>query len=247
MDNIFLIAGKEFRSYLKTPMAYIVTCIFLVLSGVFFVFYLSTNGYNDTSIRGFSDPLGLFGLPGYGNIFFMLFASIITMRLLSEEKKLGTWELLLTSPVKDSDLILGKYLGSLGIFTGMLALTLYYPVILMIFGDPDTGPFWSSYLGLFLFGGASLAVGTFASSLTSNQVISAVVAGGILFGLWFLGILAQSLPTALAKVVGYISFSSHFPSFIVGIIDTRDVVYYLSIAVLFIYLGIRSLETSRWN
>lgn len=247
MNKITLIASKEFRSYLKSPMAYIVTCIFLVLTGVFFIFYLTSTNYNDTSIRGFVDPLSVFGLSGYGNIFFLLFAAIITMRLLAEEKKLGTWELLLTSPVRDTEIIIGKFLGSLGILFGMLILTLYYPVLLMVLGDPDLGPIWTSYLGLFLFGSAALAVGLFASSLTSNQIVAAVVSGGILFALWFIGIIAKNMPTAIQQVLNYISLSNHFPNFVVGIIDTRDVVYYLSITALFLYMAIRSLETGRWS
>jgi ABC-2 type transport system permease protein len=246
VSNIFLIAGKEFRSYLKSPMAYIVTCIFLLATGFLFVFYLTSTSYTDTSIRGFVDPgSGLFGVSG--PILMLLFAAIITMRLLAEEKKLGTWELLLTSPVRDTEVVAGKFLGSLGVMVGMLVLTLYYPIILKTMGDPDFGPILASYIGLILFGSAVLAIGIFASSLTSNQLVAAVVSGGILFALWFIGIISQTAPKGLQQVLGYISLSSHFPSFVVGIIDTRDVVYYLSITVLFLFLAVRSLESSRWN
>jgi ABC-2 type transport system permease protein len=169
------------------------------------------------------------------------------MRLLAEEKKMGTLELLLTAPVRDSEVIMGKFLGSLGILTAMLALTFYYPILLMWFGDPDWGPIATGYLGLFLLGGASLAVGLFASSLTSNQIVAAVVAGGVLFALWFVGMAADLLPEALGEVIGYLSLSYHFPDFTRGMIDTRGVIYYLSITVLFLFLAIRSLESSRWS
>lgn len=238
MRNAWLIASKEFRSYLTSPMAYIVTCIFLILTGVFFVFYLVGNNYNDTSISGFVQ---------YGSMFLLLFAAVMTMRLLSEEKKLGTWELLLTSPVKDSEVIVGKFLGSMGLLVAMLVLTLYYPLILVVFGDPDMGPILTSYLGMVLLGSSALAVGIFASSLTSNQIISAVVSGGILFGLWFVGTVTQSAPTAIKNVLNYISLSGHFSSFNIGVIDTRDVIYYLSVTVLFLYLSIRSIEQGRWS
>ncbi len=238
MRNIMLIAGKEFRAYLTSPMAYIVTAIFLALTGVFFVYYLASTSYNDTSIRGFVEN---------GSVFLLLFAAIITMRTLAEEKKLGTWELLLTSPVRDTEVIVGKFLGSITILIVMLVLTLYYPFLLIIFGDPDIGPIMTSYLGMFLLGSAAFAVGIFASSLTNNQIVSAVVSGAILFVFWFLGTVANSAPEALQKVIGYISLQYHFSAFVIGIIDTQALVYYISFTVLFLYLAVRSLENSRWS
>lgn len=238
MKNITLIAGKEFKGYLTSPMAYIVISIFLLLTGTFFSTYLTSISYTDTTIKGFLD---------YANILLLLFAAIITMRLLAEEKKLGTWELLLTSPVKDVEVVIGKFLGSLGILVVMLVLTMYYPLLLIIFGDPDMGPIWTSYLGLLLLGSSALAVGIFASSLTNNQIIAAVVSGGILAALWYVGIGASYVPAAIGQVLSYISLSYHFSTFSIGIIDTRSIVYYLSVTVLFLYSAIRSLETSRWN
>jgi len=234
--NTTTIALKEFKSYLASPMAYVVTGIFLVFTGFFFQSSLTT--YSETSIRGFL---------GWGSILLLLLAPVLTMRLLAEEKKMGTLELLLTAPVRDNEVIVGKFLGSLGILTAMLALTFYYPLLLMWFGDPDWGPIATGYLGLFLLGGASLAVGLFASSLTSNQIVAAVVAGGVLFALWFVGMAADLLPEAMGEVIGYLSLSSHFPDFMRGMIDTRGIIYYLSITVLFLFLAIRSLENSRWS
>ena len=116
-----------------------------------------------------------------------------------------------------------------------------------VFGDPDIGPMATGYLGLFLLSCASLAIGIFASSMTSNQIVAAVVAGGILFGLWYLGVAANYLPQALGDVIGYFSLSNYFPDFMRGIIDTRGIVYYLSITALFLFLAIRSLENSKWS
>jgi ABC-2 type transport system permease protein len=234
--NIVTIATKEFKSYLVSPMAFIVTGIFLVITGVFFAIDPST--YYQTSISGFLQS---------GSIILLLLTAVITMRLIAEERKLGTIELLLTAPVRDSELILGKYFGSLGIILVMLALTLYYPILLIIFGDPDIGPIGTGYLGMFLLGGTCLAIGLFASSLSSNQIVSAVVAGGILFGLWFIGVAADYLPQKLAEVINYFSLSYYFSDFIKGIIDTRAIIYYLSITALFLFLAIRSLENSRWS
>jgi ABC-2 type transport system permease protein len=238
LKNIGIISRKELKSYLSSPMAYVVTAVFLVLTGTFFATYLASTNYSDTSIRGFL---------GAGQILILLFAAVLTMRLIAEERKLGTWELLLTVPVRDTEIILGKFLGSLAVLTGMLVLTFYYPILLMVFGDPDLGPIITSYLGLFLLGCASLAIGIFASSLTSNQIVAAVVAGGILFTLWFLGIAGNFVPGALGEVLSYISLSHHFPDFIRGIVDTKAVVYYLSITALFLYMAIRSTETDRWR
>ena len=236
MRNTTTIALKEFKSYLASPMAYVVTGIFLVLTGFFF--QSSPTTYSETSINGFL---------AYGSILLLLLASVLTMRLLAEEKKMGTLELLLTAPVRDSEVIMGKFLGSLGILTAMLALTFYYPILLMWFGDPDIGPIATGYLGLFLLGCTSLAVGLFASSLTSNQIVAVVIAGGILFALWFIGMAADLLPEALGEVIGYLSLYHHFPDFMRGVIDTRGIIYYLSITALFLFLAVRSLENSRWS
>lgn len=236
MRNTTTIALREFKSYLASPMAYVVTGIFLMLTGFFF--QSSSSTYSETSINGFLL---------WGSILLLLLASVLTMRLLAEERKMGTLELLLTAPVRDSEVIAGKFLGSLGILTVMLALTFYYPLLLWIFGDPDWGPIATGYLGLFLLGCTSLAVGLFASSLTSNQIVAAVVAGGILCALWFLGMAADLLPEAMREVISYFSLSHYFPDFMRGVIDTRGIIYYLSITVLFLFLAIRSLESSRWS
>ncbi len=236
MRNTAAIAFKEFKSYQASPMAYVVTGIFLVLTGFFFG--TSSATYNETSISGFLEP---------GNMLLLLLASVFTMRLIAEERKLGTIELLLTAPVRDSEVILGKFLGSLSLLVVMLVLTFYYPLLLIIFGDPDMGPIATGYLGLFLLGGTSLAVGIFASSLSSNQIVAAVVAGGILFALWFAGWAAGFLPEAMTKVISYTSLAYYFPDFMSGVIDTRAIIYYLSITALFLFLAIRSLENSRWS
>jgi len=237
--NTATIAFKEFKSYLTSPMAYIVAAIFLAATGFFFGNrVLSPSTYYETSLKGFL---------GIASILLLLLASVLTMRLLAEERKMGTLELLLTAPVRDSEVILGKFLSSLGVLAVMLVLTFYYPILLISFGDPDMGPIATSYLGLLLLGCTALAVGLFASSLTSNQIVAAVVSGGILFALWFVGFAADILPQAIGEVVGYFSLSFHFPNFTSGIIDTRSIVYYLSMTALFLFLAIRSLENSRWN
>jgi len=238
LRRIALICGKEIGTYLSSPMAYIVSAIFIALSGASFTTYLAQTSYSDTSIRGFLET---------GQLLILLFSALLTMRLISEERKLGTWELLLTAPVREYEIVLGKFFSCLLVLAGMLILTLYFPLLLMIFGDPDTGPILTSYLGLFLLGSASVAIGIFASSLTPNQIVSAVVAGGILFGLWFLGMVGSLIPEPLGEILSYFSLSEHFPGFVRGVVDTRDLVYYLSVTAVFLFLSVRSIETERWR
>ena len=238
MKAIGIIFAREYKSYLSTPMAYVVTAIFLAVSGAFFTTYLASTAYTDTSIRGFLQAAQYLTL---------LFAAVLTMRLIAEERKMGTWELLLTVPVRDVDIIMGKFFGSLAVLVSMFALTAYYPILLAVLGDPDLGPILTSYLGLLLLGSASIAVGIFASSLTSNQLVSAVVCGGILFALWFLGSLADFAPGPVGDLLSYVSLSSHFPDLMRGIVDTRAVVYYLSVTAIFLFMAIRSTETDRWQ
>jgi len=238
LRRIALICGKEIGTYLSSPMAYIVSAIFIALSGASFTTYLAQTSYSDTSIRGFLET---------GQLLILLFSALLTMRLISEERKLGTWELLLTAPAREYEIVLGKFFSCLLVLAGMLILTLYFPLLLLIFGDPDIGPILTSYLGLFLLGSASVAIGIFASSLTPNQIVSAVVAGGILFGLWFLGMVGSLIPEPLGEILSYFSLSEHFPGFVRGVVDTRDLVYYLSVTAVFLFLSVRSIETERWR
>ena len=231
------IAQRELKVYLTSPMAYIVICIFLALAGLFFS-VLSSAAYYETSISGFLN---------WGSLVLLLMSAVITMRLISEERKLGTLELLLTSPIRDSELILGKFLGSLGMLAIMLGLTILYPILLEIYGDPDPGPIISGYIGMFLLGMTCLSVGIFTSTLSSNQIVSAVVAGGILFGLWYIGVAAGYLPEALGNVIQYFSLQYYYPDFLSGFIDTRGIIYYISITALFLFLAIRSVENSRYS
>ncbi len=238
MTSIGIISRRELAAYLSSPMAYVVTAIFLALSGTFFGTYLAATSFEDTSIRGFLNA---------AQYLILLFAAVLTMRLVAEEKKVGTWELLLTAPVRDVEIVAGKYLGSLAVLAGMLVLTFYFPFLLVLFGDPDLGAIGASYLGLFLLGSACLSIGIFASTLSANQLVSAVVGGGILFGLWFLGSVESLATGPLKEIVPYFSLSHHFQDFVRGIVDTRAVVYYLSVTALFLYLATGSIQTARWR
>ena len=235
--NTFNIAWKETKAYFGTPAAYVVGTMFLALTGVFFVAEV-TSPFAEASIRGIVE---------WASFFIILLAPLLTMRLLAEEQKLGTLELLLTSPVRDWEVVLGKYIASLLILLAILSATFYYTLLLFWFGDPDIGPVLSGYLGLVLFGAASLAIGLLGSSLSSNQIVAAVVGIAILLMLTFVNRVADLITGIAKQVVDGLSMSRHMVDFGRGVIDTSSVVFFLSLAAVFIFLTIRSLETRRWR
>ncbi|MSQ34040.1 MAG: hypothetical protein EXR60_06465 [Dehalococcoidia bacterium] len=244
MRNTILITAKEFRSYFTSPIAYVVTAVFLALTGFFFAVSV-TRPLADASMRDFvsiSQFILWFIIPA------------LTMRLFAEEQKLGTLEMLLTAPVRDIEVVLGKYLASLGVLLAMLLPTAYFVALLFWFGTPDTGPILSAYIGLVLMGAALLTLGLFASSLSSNQIIAFVVGAGIILVLLFADAVA-GLPGAdpplfvqrLVAVIQYASIRTHLIDFSRGVIDTRDVIYYAVLTVVGLFLTVRSLETRRWR
>jgi ABC-2 type transport system permease protein len=237
LNNAIAIAWKESKSYFSTPTAYIVGAMFLVLTGIFFVFDIS-RPFADASVRSFINWAA----------FFVVFLSpLLTMRLLAEEQKMGTLELLLTSPVRDWEVVAGKYIASFLILVATIALTVYYVLLLYFFGNPDSGPVLSSYLGLFLYGAAALSIGLLASSLSSNQIVAAVVGMAVLLTLSNVDRVASLVEGVTADVLNGVSMNAHFLDFTRGIIDTSHVIYYLSLTAVFLFLTVRSLETRRWR
>ena len=237
MSNALAIAWKESKSYFSTPTAYIVGAMFLVLTGIFFVD--DVTGRNpEASVRGFVN---------WTSFFLLFLAPLLTMRLLAEEQKMGTLELLLTAPVRDWEVVMGKYLASLLTIVVTVALTLFYVFLLYWYGDPDTGPILSSYLGLLLHGAAALAVGLLASSLSSNQIVAAVVGMSILLTLSFIDGVADLVSGVAAEVLDGLALDTHFTDFTRGVVDTGHILYYVSLAAVFLFLTVRSLETRRWR
>ncbi len=231
------VAWKEIKVYFSKPTAYIVGMMFLALSGFFFA-------------RDLNDPFPQASLVNFfegATIILILIAPVLTMRLMAEEQKLGTIELLLTSPVRDWEVIIGKYLASFIFLIATLALTLYYTVLLYVFASPDPGPIYAGYLGLALYGGAALAIGLLCSTLTSNQIVAAVVAMGILLVMFFADLASDNISGTASTVISEISIRSHFDDFDRGVIDTKHVVYYLSVIAFFLFMSIRALESRRWR
>ena len=237
MNNTITIAWKETKAYFTTPTAYIVGAMFLVLTGIFFVFDM-TRPFAEASVRNFVT---------WANLFIMFLAPLLTMRLLAEEQKLGTLELLLTAPVRDWEVVLGKYIASFITLMVTIAFTLYYVILLYMFATPDTGPILSAYFGLVLYGTASLAIGLMASSLSGNQIVAAVVGIGILLTLSFIDRIASIVEGLAADILNGVSMNAHFTDFARGVIDTSHVVYYISMAAVFLFIAVRSLETRRWR
>lgn len=243
MKNTWVIAWKEIRGYFASPMAYVVALIFLALTGYFFVrsvdSALSGANFPEASLRDLLRNMSIFILPWL--------APVLTMRLLAEEQKVGTIELLLTSPVRDWEVVMGKFVACMAFYLGALALTLWYVVMLMWRGNPEMGPLLSGYLGIILYGAAGISVGLLASSLTSNQIVAAVVSLGILVLLSFLELGADQVTGVGSTIVAQLGLTTHFDDFVRGVIDTSHLVYYVSFIAVFLFLTIRSLETRRWR
>ena len=237
MKNTTAIAWRETKAYFLTPTAYVVGSMFLVLTGIFFVFEI-TSTFPEATVRG---------LVEWASFFMVFLSPLLTMRLLAEEQKLGTLELLLTAPVRDWEVVVGKYLAALLTMIVTVLMTLYYVLLLYWFGDPDTGPVLSAYLGLVLYGAAALSVGLLSSSLSSNQIVSAVVGTAVLLTLSFLDAVAQLVSGIAREVLNGLSMDAHLVDFNRGVVDTSNIVYYLSIAAVFLFVTVRLVETRRWS
>ena len=253
MKFISIIALKEIRTYFASPMAYVVAAAFLAITGFFFVASVS-DAFAEASIRGYLA----------GAVFFMIFMSpAITMRLIAEEQKLGTLELLLTSPLREFEVIIGKFIAAFFMIFIMILLSFFFILILFVYGDPDVGPILSGLLGLLLYASATLAVGLFSSALSSNQIVGLVVGSGILTGLTIIDFISDRITGTAAKVLDSFqlgaSFSvfdldslgvaegGHFADFARGIISMTDIIYYISVTAIFLVLTTLVLESRRWR
>ena len=235
---------RELKSYFTSLIAYTVIATFLAISGYFFY----TNMVMFVMFVGSDVRLGLWQQTFYDIRFVMVsLMPLLTMRLFAEEKKLGTIELLFTSPLRDMEIILGKYLASVLVLVAMLVLTFLYPMLLAVVFSVDLGPVAAGYLGLFLMGSACIACGLFLSSLTENQIVAAMSTLGVLLLLWFLDWNEGIAGASTVVVLHQLSFSEHFLNFIRGVIELDDVVYYLSAIVLFLFLTACSLESRKWR
>lgn len=246
---------KELRLYFTSPVAYAVGTIFLLIAGYFF--YSIFAFFTMASMQAMMNPAMARELnvtdsvlrPLFSNlsVILLLIMPLLTMRLIAEERRAGTIELLLTYPIRDGAVLAGKYLAALALYAMMIGLTLAYPAMVAYFAQLEWGPLLTGYLGLLLMGAAFLAVGLFASSLTENQIVAAVITFGVLLMFWVIGWSADYAGGAFGRVLAHLSILEHNESFSRGVLDTKDVIYYLNFTALALFLTLRALEARRWK
>ena len=235
MNKAFIIAKRELKSYFVSPVAYVIIGLFLIISG--FMYYSILFSSRVAEVRGFLMNMCFT---------FMLMSPILSMRLLSEEKKLGTIEFLYTSPIKVVDIVIGKYLGALLLYLVATAFFLQYPLYLVLFAKPDLGPVLTSVLGFILNGCACLAIGLFASSLSENQLISAIVGMITLILLWIIGWMGDLLPGGVGNFLGSLSLIKPLDNLSKGVISANDLFYYAALIFFFLFITVKRLEWKRW-
>ncbi|HUO06379.1 MAG TPA: ABC transporter permease subunit [Candidatus Binataceae bacterium] len=257
MKNALTIARKELAAYFVQPVAYVVLTVFLMLGGFFFFPMLRAFDIRLTMYTAMKDPdllehLNLNDMvisPLLHNlaIVLVLLVPAITMRSYAEEKRTGTYELLLTAPIRTGEIVVGKFIAAATFGVIMVALAGIFPLILMIFGNPEIGVMLSGYLGLALLAVTFVAVGLFTSSLTQNQIVAAISCFGVLLLLFVISWPVQTGGVRLAGLLRYLSLPEHFAQLVAGIIDTRDLVYFLSVVLTALFLTQRSVESARWR
>jgi len=254
MRNIWIIWRKELNSYFVSPIAYLLLTMFALIFGFFFwnaLAYFALMGMEE-QMRGQAMPMNLNEqiirpLLSNASVIGLFFIPMITMRLFAEEKRTGTIELLTTSPIRDVEIILGKWLAALTLYASMLLFTALNFAFLFKYGNPDWKPLAIGYLGLLLQAGGLLAIGTFISTLTRNQIIAGAATFGICLLLWVLEWVSGYETATWAQVLAYMSVITHFESFAKGVLDTKDAIFYITVIFLGLFFTTRSMESLRWR
>ena len=255
MRNALTIARRELNSYFTSPIAYILLAMFAVLFGYFFfsaVAFFVSHSARAAMQGGGMGPMNVnqyIVQPTFGNltIILLFLTPMITMRLFAEEKRTGTMELLMTSPVRDYEIIVGKWLAGMLLYSVMLGSTAISILVLFVYSTPDWQALLVGYLGLLLMGGTFLAIGAFISTLTKNQIVAGALTFGVFLVLYVLDWVNAYSTSTLGKVCQYLSVAPHFQQFAKGVIELKDVVYYVSAIGLGLFLSKRSLESLRWK
>jgi ABC-2 type transport system permease protein len=254
MRNIWIICRKELRSYFASPIAYILLTIFAVIFGFFFwnVLAIFVIEGMESQTRGQMSPMNINEqvvrpLLQNVSVIGLFFIPLITMRLFAEEKRTGTIELLVTSPVRDIEIVIGKWLAAMALYGCLLLFTAVNFAFLVRYGNPDWKPLAVGYLGLLLLAGGLLAIGTFISTLTKNQIVAGAVTFGVCLLLWVLEWVSGYDSSTWAHVLSYISVVTHFDSFGRGVIDSKDTIFYATVIFLGLFFTVRSVESLRWR
>jgi ABC-2 type transport system permease protein len=237
MNNAITIFRREMRSYFNSPVAYIVITLFLLVCGFFFTLPLFQNG-------GTADLRGLFANAGF---ILMFFCPAVAMRLLAEERRSGTIEILVTLPVKDEEIVVGKFLAGFALTAISIVLTFVAYLTIASLGNPDFGAAFGGYLGLILMAGVYVAIGLFTSSLSPNQIIAFIVGFVIIFAFFLLDKILPFLPDALTSFFEYLSIDYHYGNISRGVIDSRDLIYYFSMIFFFLYLAVKMTQLRKWR
>jgi ABC-2 type transport system permease protein len=253
LRNVLTLADKELRSYFASPIAYVIIGLFALLFGYFYYAYLYI------FIRSSAEMMQAGGRAANINqqmiasvlqnsaVIILFVMPMITMRTYSEEKRSGTIELLLTSPVTDVQIILGKFFGAMGLYVAMLAVTVLYIALLFWYGNPEWRPIVAGYLGLLLMGGCFISVGLLISSLTKNQIVAGILTFTVFLMLWIINWIGESSGPTTREVLNYLSITEHFNDFARGVVDTKHVIYYLSFITFGLFLTAKSVDSERWR
>ena len=256
MTPVQAVIAKELRGYFVSPIVYVVGSVFLLIFGLLSYLYIVFAGAQAIQLMQMQGGMAQINLNDL--VFRNLFASmrfvlliilpILTMRLFAEERKLRTFEFLMTSPIGINDIVAGKFVSALLIYLGLLGITGLVPTVLMLFSDFDWGPVLTGYLGMALLGALFLAVGLFASALTENQIVAAFVGFGILLTVWLVaGLGALFGDTTVGHLVSYVSFMEHYDRLVNGLIDTSDLMYFASGLALMLFLTRQVVDSARWK
>jgi len=258
MRNILAIVERELRAYFSSPIAYVVLTIFVFLSGIFFrsilsqVMQMALISQMQAQQLG-PRPMDMPGMISRGflstmSVILLFIMPMLTMALFSEEKKRGTLELLLTAPLTDLEVVLGKFFAAAAFYLILLLSTCIPMAVLYLYGSPASGPILTAYLGLLLYGLAILAIGLFISTLTENQIIAAVLSFGTIMVLWLVDVVAQNAESSWNKsLLSYLSILSHLDDFMKGILSTSHIIFYLSLMLGALFLTYRSIDSLRWR
>jgi ABC-2 type transport system permease protein len=255
MSNILAITQKELKGYFASPIAYVVIGFYALIFGFFFyslVLYFDRQSMQMMGLGGQGPSVNVneqLIRPAFLNamVVFLFVLPMITMRTYSEEKRSGTIELLLTSPLTDFQIIMGKFLGAMALYAAMLAITLIHISLLYAAGRPEFLPIATTYLGLLLMGGCFISVGLLISSLTKNQIVAVMVTFSVFLMLWVINWIASFTGPTAQQVLNYLSITDHVDDFTRGIIDTKHLVYYVSFICFGLFLTARAVDTERWR
>ena len=241
MRGMWIVFRREVGQYFVSPVAYLIAAAFLFLTG----FLFNNDLVASMTVKAASPAV----VPAFLSFAMVFFAPVLTMRMLAEETREGTLELLLTAPINDSDIVIGKFLGAWFYFTLLLLLTLVYQVILVSITQPDLGHAICAYLGIWLYGGATLAVGLFFSAITENQVVAAFLSTAALLVMYLGGLAGQIIANIdLARLVNQLTLQGHFTSsFAYGLLRAEDVAYYAGMIAIMLFVTVRVIESHRWR